>query len=89
VGSYNAPATIRLYAHTSQSRPGGDAARTVGPYDVVLTAKSPGGLIDLPPEFGAVIAAGGGLSIAGGSYVGLASRLDNPEYGKIIQNWSS
>ena len=89
VGDYNSSVTIHLYAHTSPSRPGGDVSRTVGPHDVVVTAGSGGGLIDLPLTFAAALTAGGGISIAGNPYVGFASRLDNPENGKLILNWSS
>jgi hypothetical protein len=89
VGSYNSPVTIHLYAHNSQSRPGGDVSRVVGPHDVVISPGSGGGLIDLPLTFAAALVAGGGISIAGNPYVGFASRLDNPENGKLILNWSS
>ena len=81
------PATIHLYAHTAGSRPGGDVARTVGPHDVTIPAGWGGGLIDLPTSFGPVLAAGGGISIAGDPYVGFKSRLKDPESGKIIQDW--
>ena len=89
VGAYNDPATIHLYAHTSQARPGGDVSRVTGPHDVVITAGSGGGVIDLPLTFAATLAAGGGISISGNPYIGFASRLDNPENGRIILNWSS
>lgn len=93
VGDYNSAVTIHLYVHTSQSRPGGDVTRVAGPFDVVVAAGSPGGLVDIPaslvPAFAAALAAGGGFSIAGNPYVGFASRLDNPENGKAILNWSS
>ena len=89
VGAYNSPVTVHLYAHTSQARPGGDVTRVVGPHDVGLAAASLGGVIDLPLSFAPVLAAGGGISIAGEPYVGFQSRLDDPQAGKIIMNWSS
>lgn len=93
VGAYNSPVTIHLYVHTSQSRPGGDVTRVAGPFDIVVNPGSPGGLVDIPgwllPDAAAALAAGGGFSIAGNPYVGFASRLDNPENGRAILNWSS
>lgn len=89
VGAYNDPVTIYIYAHTSQSRPGTDVNRVLGPHPVTIQPGSPGGLVDLPLNFGPTIAGGGGLSIAGGPYTGLKSRLANPEYGKAILKWSS
>lgn len=93
VGAYNSPVTVHLYVHNSQARPGGDVVRVAGPFDVVVAAASGGGLVDIPaplvPACAAALAAGGGFSIAGGPYVGFASRLDNPQYGKAILNWSS
>lgn len=82
-------ATIHLYAHTSQSRPGGDVSRTVGPFDVSIPQGSPPKWVDLPTSFGAVLAAGGGISIAGNPYAGFASRLDDAESGKILIDWST
>lgn len=89
VGSYNSAVTIHLYAHTSGSRPGGDVARTVGPFDYTIPAGWGGGLIDLPLTFAPVVNAGGGISIAGDPYVAFTSRLKDPESGKIIQDWTA
>lgn len=89
VGSYNAAATIHLYAHDSTGRPGGDVNRVVGPFDVNVIAGFRGGFIDLPLSFANTLANGGGISIAGDPYIGFESRLDNPEAGKILMNWSS
>lgn len=83
------PATIHLYAHTAGSRPGADVARVVGPFDIVIPDGWAGGLQDLPLTFAPIINAGGGISIAGDPYVGLASRLKDPESGKIIQDWTA
>lgn len=82
-------ATIHIYAHTSQSRPGGDVTRTVGPFDVVVDHGNPPKSIDLPLTFAPVLAAGGGISIAGDPYAGFASRLDDAESGKTTLYWSS
>lgn len=89
VGSYNSAVTIHFYAHTSGARPGGDVARTVGPFDVSIPAGWGGGLIDLPLSFAPALAAGGGVSIAGDPYAGFSSRLKDPESGKLIFDWSS
>lgn len=89
VGNYNADITIHLYAHTSGSRPGGDVARVAGPFDFVVPAGWGGGLIDLPLTFGPALVPGGGVSIAGGAYAGFASRLKDPESGKLIFDWTA
>ena len=88
-GSHNSPATIHFYAHTSGSRPGGDVNRTVGPHDISIPAHWQGGLIDLPTTFGPVLAAGGGISIAGDPYAGFISRLKDPESGKVVVDWQA
>lgn len=82
-------ATVHLYAHTSQSRPGADVTRSVGPFDYQVGQGAGGQYIDLPLSFAATLAAGGGVSIAGDPYVGFKSRLDDPEAGKLIFNWSA
>jgi hypothetical protein len=85
----NGPATIHLYAHNSSARPGGDVTRVAGPHDVVVAQGSSGGYVDLPLSFAAALAGGGGISLAGDPYVAFNSRLDDPESGKILMNWSS
>ena len=80
---------IHFYAHTSKSRPGGDVNRTSGPFDVTIPDGYGGGYTDLSTAFGPIIAAGGGISIAGGSYAGFQSRLKNPSFGELIISWSS
>lgn len=82
-------ATLHLYAHTSSSQPGGDVARTVGPFDVTIPQNSPPKWVTLPSSFHSVLVNGGGISIAGDPYVGFASRLDDPQSGKITMNWSA
>lgn len=97
VGGYNSAATIHLYAHASQGRPGGDVARVAGPFDVsipagytpgtVLTAGEPPGYVSLPLNFASALVNGGGISISGEPYVGFKSRLADPEAGKLIMDW--
>ena len=89
VGAHNDPVSIFVYGHTSGSRPGGDVSRIVGSYEIVIPAKWQGGLKDLPTTFGPAIADGGGISFAGGSYAGFISRLDDPEAGKLIMDWTA
>lgn len=90
VGNYNSPITINLYAHTNGSRPSGDVNRVAGPQQIVLQPGSGGGFVDLDPAvFGPHIQNGGGISIAGGDYVGLNSRLQDPTAGQILADWSN
>lgn len=80
--------TIHIYGHTSGARPAGDVARTVGPHNVTLPAGFNGAFEELDPAvFGPVLAAGGGLSIAGDPYTGFFGRLDNPEFGRAVIDW--
>jgi hypothetical protein len=88
VGSGGA-VTVDLYAHTSPSRPGSDVTRVVGPHTVSVNPGETKGVIDLPLTFAATVAAGGGISIAGGPYAGFASRLDDAESGKATIYWRS
>lgn len=87
-GNYTA-ATIHFHAHTSQYRPGGDVARVTGPHDVGIPYPFGGAEIDLPLSFAEALVAGGGISIAGNPYAAFNSRLDDPESGKLILNWST
>lgn len=80
--------TINVYAHTNQARPGGDVNRTGSPVTLSIPANFPGGYYDLPTTFAPVLAAGGGISIAGGPYAGFQGRLDDPEAGKLIIDWT-
>ena len=88
-GNHNAPATIHFYAHNNGSRPGSDVNRVTGPHDVLVVAKHQGGDIDLPLSFAPALVGGGGISIAGDPYAGFLSRLDDPESGKLLIEWSS
>lgn len=89
VGAYNSAVTIHVYAHDSSSRPGGDVNRVTGPADVTVAAGFGGGFVDLPINFANALVNGGGISIAGNPYAGFESRLDNPESGKILIDWSA
>lgn len=90
VGNYNAPVTINIYAHTNGSRPSGDVNRVAGPQAIVVQPGSGGGFVDIDPAvFGPHIQAGGGISIAGGDYVGFNSRLKDPTAGQILADWSN
>lgn len=82
-------ATIHIYAHNSGARPGGDVTRVTGPYDVGIVQGFAGDYIDLPLTFAPALVAGGGISIAGDPYAGFNSRLDDPESGKLLINWSA
>lgn len=90
VGSYNSPVTIYVYAHNSGSRPGSDVSRIAGPQPIGIDPGSAGGYVDLDPAvFGPHLQAGGGISIAGGSYAGFNSRLKDPEAGKLLIDWTT
>ncbi|SDK78939.1 hypothetical protein [Arthrobacter sp. ok362] len=82
-------ATVHLYAHTSKYQPGGDVARTVGPFDVTVTDEQPAHWIDLPLTFAPVLTAGGGISIFGDPYVGFDGRLRDPQSGRIEMDWKA
>ena len=82
-------ATVHLYAHDSQSRPGGDVTRVVGPFDVTRAQAEGAAWVTLPSSFHAVLVAGGGISIAGDPYVGFQGRLKDPESGKTEIDWTS
>lgn len=81
-------ATVHLYAHTSKYQPGGDVARTVGPFDVTVSQAQGAHWIKLPLTFAAVLKAGGGISIAGEPYVGFNGRLKDPQSGRIEMDWT-
>lgn len=88
VGSYNAAGTMHVYVHGSDTRPGGDVARISGPYDISIPAHWQGDFVDLPPTAGDALKSGGGISIAGEPYMGLAGKAEDPSSGQLILNWS-
>lgn len=87
-GAY-AAAAIHFFAHNSSWRPSGDVARVAGPQDIGIPYPFGGGDIDLPLSFAPALVAGGGISIAGDPYAAFNSRLDDPESGRLILNWST
>lgn len=80
--------TVNVYAHTSRYRPGGDVNRTVGPFTLPVIGGFTGDYIDLPLSFAPILAAGGGISIAGGAYTGFRGRLSGGLSGKLELTWS-
>lgn len=88
VGDNNSDATIHVYVHTSDNRPGGDVSRVAGPYDFTIPANYQGGWVYLPAEVGAQLAAsGGGISIAGNPYMGFVGKAEDPASGQLIIPW--
>lgn len=82
-------ATVHLYAHTSKYQPGGDVARTVGPYNVTVAQSQGAHWVTLPLTFAAVLKAGGGISISGDPYVGFNGRIKDPQSGRIEMDWTT
>lgn len=87
VGASSAAATFHFYVHTNSGRPGGDVNRVAGPFDVVINPGEGAKTIDLPAAWGATIAAGGGIAIAGDPYAGMNGRLAQADSGAIILDW--
>jgi hypothetical protein len=87
-GSYNAPVTVHLYAHTSANKPSGDVNRTAGPFDVTVQAGAGQVTVDLPKSWGSILTAGGGISIAGENYAGFNGRNTEPASGRLILDWT-
>lgn len=87
VGSSNAPAVFNFYAHTSPDRPGGDVSRVAGPHPVTINPGEGPKWVDLPASFGPIIAAGGGVAIAGSPYAGMDGRLLQADSGALILDW--
>lgn len=88
VGSYNSPVTLHFYTHTSANRPGGDVARTTGPFDVVVQPGAGQQTFDLPTSFAGALAAGGGISISGEPYAGFAGYLQEAASGLLTIDWT-
>lgn len=90
-GFSSSGATVHLYLHTSPTRPGGDVSRVNGPVDFTIPAGYGGGdLVPLPSSWYAGLAAGGGVSITGGPYLGLIGcRGDksDPASGQLNLSW--
>lgn len=88
VGSYNSPATVNVYAHTSGTRPGGDVSRASGPSGITAQPGQGSTMYDLPLSFAATLQAGGGISIAGEPYAGFQGRYAEPDSGTLQIDWS-
>lgn len=88
IGSNNSALTLHVYVHTSSVRPAGDVTRTFGPYDFTLAAHFTGGWVGtLPSACYPTIAAGGGISITGGPYLGLGGLDVDPASGQLDADW--
>lgn len=87
-GSYNNSATLHVYVHTSNNRPGGDVARVLGPYNFTIPAGYQGGYVDLPTAAGDQLKGGGGISIAGDPYAGFAGKATDPASGQLVITWT-
>lgn len=89
VGASTAPVVFSFYAHTNSSEPSGDTNRVLGPFQWTAQPGQGPTRIDLPVEFGAVLAAGGGISIYGGAYAGMQGVTPiSPESGSLILDWT-
>ncbi|WP_394253628.1 hypothetical protein [Arthrobacter pityocampae] len=89
IGNHGLPATFRFYAHTNPTQPGGDTNRTAGPFTWTAAPGQGPTWIELPEEFGDIIAAGGGIAIAGEPYAGMQGATSrSPESGALILDWS-
>lgn len=85
-GYFNNAATVYLYLHTSSTRPSGDVTRGAV-VAVTVDRNFAGGFIDLPTAWGAPLAAGGGIGIYGGPYVGLAGVTQQSNSGQLLADW--
>lgn len=88
VGSYNDTITLHVYVHTSDTRPGGDVARVLGPYDLTIPAGFQGGFKALPVAAGEQLKNGGGISITGEPYAGFDGKALDPSSGQLIIGWT-
>ena len=89
IGSHGAPVTFRFYAHTNPGQPGGDTNRVVGPFNWTAAPGQGPAWVQLPAEFGAVIANGGGIAISGEPYAAMqGTTARSPESGALILDWS-
>lgn len=88
VGDYNNGYTLHLYVHTSPTRPGGDVNRVGGPYDVFVPAHFGGGFADIDPAAAGTLIAGGGIAIAGETYMGFNGKPQDPAAFQLRLDWS-
>lgn len=88
IGSNNSTLTLHAYVHTSSTKPGGDVSRVAGPYDFTVGAHSGGGWVGtLPSGCYATLWAGGGISITGSPYLGIAGLDVDPASGQLDADW--
>ena len=87
VGAYNNTATVHVYVHTSNNRPGGDVTRVLGPYNINVPASYQGGLVTLPNAVGDQLKNGGGISIAGEPYMGFVGKSSDVASGQLFIDW--
>lgn len=88
LGNYNSAASIDVWRHTAASRPGGDVSRVTGPHTVAVAVNAPAQWVAIPASFGqALVNSGGGLSLAGGTYVGITGVGEDPASGQIQLDW--
>lgn len=89
VGNHGQPATFHFYAHTNTNQPGGDTNRVAGPFHWTAAPGQGPAWIELPPEFGDIVAAGGGIAIFGEPYAAMqGTTARSPESGALILDWS-
>jgi hypothetical protein len=89
IGSYNAALTAHVYIHNSQTRPGGDVSRVLGPYDFTLVPNFAGDWVGtLPSAAYPTLQAGGGISLSGPPYMAVAGVGADPASGQLAFDWT-
>jgi len=89
IGSYNSALTLHVYAHSSSTKPSGDVARVLGPYDFTIAANFGGDWVGtLPSACYATLAGGGGIAIAGPPYLGIAGLDVDPASGQLAADFN-
>lgn len=89
VGAYNAAGALRLYRHTSATRPASsDVVRVGSPTSITLPGGWGGGWVTIPTSLAqTLVDSGGGLAIAGAPYLGLVGLSRAPASGQLRLNW--
>lgn len=87
-GSYNSPATVNIYTHSSQTRPGGNVSTVNGP--TTVTAQPWQGLTvySLTQAQAQDLVNGGGIAIFNGDYAALSGVQSNAQSGTVSIDWS-
>lgn len=96
IGYYNAAATLRLWGHSNLTRPAGDVSLTTGPHDHTAPPVSTpwprwdgDPWVDIPPAMAqAIVDTGGGLSLLGAPYAGVAGVPTDPTSGQLELTWA-